>query len=63
MQREILAALEELEDGQVLLIGSGWPSARRAAHRLAIEGIMELAMITRQGKKMLALRPANRVVE
>lgn len=57
VQRAILAALDELEDdSSALLIGAGWPSGRRAAHRLAEQGIVRLLTVSAYGRKMLAVQ-------
>ena len=62
VQRAILAALDELEnDSNALLIGADWPSGRRAAHRLAEQGVVTLLTVKAYGRKMLAVRNSRTV--
>lgn len=59
VQREILAELRKLEPGQVLLIGGGWPSGRRAARRLADEGLVLLVTVRQDSRNKLAVKPGG----
>lgn len=56
VQREILDALAELPSGHLLLVGDGGSSYRRAAHRLAEQGIVRLLTVNAYGRRMLAVQ-------
>ena len=56
VQREILQGLLEIPAGHLLLVGDGGWSYRRAAHKLAAEGLVSLVRVNQFGKRRLAVR-------
>lgn len=56
VQREVLQAVAEAPDGYLVLVGDGGWGYRRAAHKLASEGLVSLVMVNRYGRNRLAVR-------
>lgn len=61
VQREIMQGLSEIPAGHLLLVGDGGWSYRRAAHKLAAEGLVVLVRVKMFGKQRLAARRNERI--